>query len=315
MAMMPDTEIVDVNQRVRGRGRRGTSSFLTARIVLIAPFFLLFAVFFVLPIIYTIWESLFQVHRSGLLSPPTKVFAGLANYSQALTDHDFVHSLLRILLYGVVQIPVMNALALVIALVIDSESARFKAFFRTVSFIPYGVPGVIAALLWGYLYTPGVSPIVKILDQLGLGFNFFSRDATLWSIANIGTWTYAGYNMLILLAQLQAVPREIYEAAKIDGASGWRVAWNIKIPNIWPALILITVFSIIGTIQLFAEPLTLLPLDSNISATYTPNLSAYTQAFTNNNYNYAAAQATIIALIALVFSFGFLRLTMRRGEG
>lgn len=273
----------------------------------------MFFLFFVLPILYAIWQSLFIIKRAGLLGQAHTVFGGLSNYAEAVHDQDFVASIGRIILFGVVEVPVMVVFALVLALVLDSAAVRFKKFFRTAFFAPYGVPGVIASLLWGFLYTPGISPIVRVLNGVGIKFDFFGSGATLWSIANIVIWAFAGYNMLVLIAQLQSIPSDLYEAARVDGASGWRIAWSIKIPLIRPALTLITVFSIIGTLQLFAEPLVLQPNDSNISSTFTPNLSAYTQAFTYNNYNYAAAQAVILALLALIFSFAFLKIS-QRGE-
>lgn len=274
----------------------------------------MFLLFFILPILYAIWQSLLTTKRTGLLGQARTVFAGLSNYIAAANDQAFIASIGRVVLYGVVVVPVMIIFALTLALVLDSAAARFGKYFRSAFFAPYGVPGAIASLLWGFLYTPGLSPIVDILGRLGLNVNFLGPQLTLWSIANITIWTFAGYNMLVLTAQLQSIPHEIYEAARVDGASGWRIAWSIKIPLMRPALVLTTVFTIIGTLQLFAEPLVLQPLDSNISNTYTPNLSAYTQAFTYNNYNYAAAQAVILALIAVIISFSFLKISQRGGD-
>lgn len=295
-----------------GRGRRFPRR-PGAAFWFLVPFSVMFLLFFILPIIYAVWQSLFTTAHAGLLGQAHTVFAGLSNYAAAVHDADFVHSILRIMLFGVVEVPVMILFSLVLALVLDSAAARFTKFFRTAFFAPYGVPGVIASLLWGFLYTPGISPIVGVLGKLGVNVDFFSSGATLWSIANIVVWEFAGYNMLVLVAQLQSIPRDLYEAARVDGASGWRIAMSIKIPLVKPALTLITVFSIIGTLQLFAEPLVLRPDDSNISVTYTPNLAAYTQAFTNNNYNYAAAEAVILALLALILSFTFLKIA-QRGE-
>ena len=128
------------------------------------------------------------------------------------------------------------------------------------------------------------------------------------------TWSYVGYNMLIIVAQLKTIPNEVYEAAKVDGASSWRVAFTIQLPLIRPAVILTTVFSIIGTLQLFAEPQVLQSVSPAINSEYTPNLSAYTTAFAYNDYNVAAAQAVLIALVAFILSFAFLRLTNRRSK-
>ena len=278
------------------------------------PFGLLFLLFFIAPILYAIYESLFRSQRSGLgLGAATVGFNGLNNYLQVIHDPDFYTGVGRVLLYGIVQVPIMLGLALLLALLLDSTVVRFKSFFRLVFFVPYAIPGIIAALLWGYLYDPGLSPIVKGMSGLGLGTpDFLGPNSVLWSIANIATWAWTGYNMLIIFAALQAIPTEIYESARIDGASGWHIAWHIKIPLAAPALILTCIFSIIGTLQLFNEPQVLTTISNNISTSYTPNLYAYYTAFSNNNYYYAAAIAVVLALVTCILSFGFLRITQRQ---
>jgi multiple sugar transport system permease protein len=277
------------------------------------PFGAVFTAFFVAPIGYAVYQSLLSTRRSGLgLGPTQTVFTGLSNYGAALHDAGFTGSLLRALLFMAVETPVMIVFAVLLALALDAASARFPAFFRTAFFAPYGVPGVVASLLWGFIYVPGISPITDVLGHIGVHADFLGPRTVLWSIANILTWEFAGYNMLVLTASLKAIPHEIYEAARIDGAGGLRIAWRIKIPLISGTLILVTVFTIIGTLQLFAEPLVLRGLTGNISDSYTPNLAAYTQAFTDNNYSMAAAESVILALAALVLSFAFLKIVQRR---
>ncbi|HLX58346.1 MAG TPA: sugar ABC transporter permease [Ktedonobacteraceae bacterium] len=277
------------------------------------PFGLVFLLFFIVPIFYAIYQSLFRSQRSGLgLGAPTINFNGLNNYSQVIHDPDFYTGVGRVLLFGIVQVPIMLGLALLLALLLDSTVVRFRPFFRLAFFVPYAIPGVIAALLWDYLYDPGISPIVKGVSGLGLGSpDFLGSNTVLWSIANIVTWTWTGYNMLIIFAALQAIPPELYESARIDGASGWRIAWRIKIPLVAPALVLTCIFSIIGTLQLFNEPFVLSTISNNISTSYTPNFFAYYTAFANNNYYYAAAIAVVLAVVTCVLSFGFLRVTRR----
>jgi multiple sugar transport system permease protein len=119
----------------------------------------------------------------------------------------------------------------------------------------------------------------------------------------------------VLIAQLKAVPEDLYEAARIDGANAGQIAWHVKLPLIRPALVLTVVFSIIGTLQLFSEPLVLRSISSAIDTGYTPNLRAYNEAFITNNYQVAAAEAVLLSLVACVLSFGFLRLVGRRGRG
>lgn len=294
-------------------GRAPTSSRARQRLtpwLFLAPFLALFVFFFVAPILYAGYQALTRVERSGALGAieARTVFAGTSNFAQALSDDAFVASFVRILGFAAVQVPVMIILALALALLLDGASVRWPKAFRSVFFLPYGVPGVIASIVWGFLYTPGVSPVIDLLGAAGVDVNFLGRELVLYSIANIVVWQFAGYNMLVIVAQLQTIPGDLYESARIDGANAWHIARWVKIPLIRPALVLTTVFTIIGTLQLFAEPLVLQSISTSISTTYTPNLAAYTEAFGNNNYNLAAAEAVLLALLALVLSFGFLKL-------
>ncbi|MEA5457085.1 sugar ABC transporter permease [Sinomonas sp. JGH33] len=283
---------------------------------LLGPFCALFLFAIVVPIGYAIFDSLTKIQRSGAFGEggTNTVFAGAANYASALQDPGFTASIGRVLLFASVQVPVMIALATTLALLLDSASARWVRFFRSAYFLPYGVPGVIASILWGFLYTPGLSPLIGLGQAAGLHLDFLGAGTILWSIANIVTWQYAGYNMLIVVAQLKSIDADLFEAAEIDGANAWQVITRIKIPLIWPAIVLTTVFTIIGTLQLFAEPLVLKALTGSITADFTPNMAAYAQAFTSNNNNQAAAESVLLAAVACVFSFGFLKLVSRRRE-
>ena len=306
-------------RRARGGGARNAAT-KRAPWILLAPFLALFILTFLLPILSAVATSFTRVDRRGLFGEDgiTSSFAGFGNYAQALADTGFTASIGRVLLFGVIQVPVMIVLCTILALLLESASARWPQFFRAAYFMPYGVPGVIATILWGFLYIPGLSPVVDVANAVGLNVDFLGADTVLWSIANIVTWTYTGYNMLIIIAQLKSIPGDVYEAARVDGASSGKIAWSIQLPLIRPALVLATVFSIIGTLQLFSEPLVLQTSSPAIDSKYTPNLAAYTNAFAFNDYGVASAQAVIIALAAFVLSFVFLALVSRRsndGEG
>lgn len=272
--------------------------------VLMAPFLLLFLFTMVLPIIIAIGQSFMTVERKGLLGEDgvKSRFAGFENYVAALQNEGFTNSIGRMLLFGVVQVTVMIVAATVLALLLESASAKWPGFFRAAYFMPYGIPGVIATILWSFLYIPGLSPIVSLLSGVGIDVDFLAPNMVLWSIANIVTWTYTGYNMLIIIAQLKAIPPDIYEAAKIDGAGALRTVTSIQLPLIRPALLLTIIFSIIGTLQLFAEPQVLAGMSSGIDKQYTPNLSAYAYAFQYNDVGMAAAEAVIIAVAAFTLS-------------
>ncbi|RLP76914.1 sugar ABC transporter permease [Mycetocola tolaasinivorans] len=281
--------------------------------LLLGPFLALFVLTFALPIIMAVVSSFQRVERAGLFGEAgeSTVFAGFSNYAQALEDSNFITSIGRMLLFGIVQVPVMIALCTLLALLLESASARWPGLFRAAYFLPYGIPGVIATILWSFLYTPGLSPLLDAAQVVGVEINPLGSELVLWSIANIVTWTYTGYNMLIVIAQLKSIPGELYEAARLDGAGPVRIARSIQLPLIRPALMLTTVFSIIGTLQLFAEPQVLANSSTAIDSGYTPNLAAYTNAFAYNNYGVAAAQAVLIAVIAFTLSFTFLRLSNR----
>ncbi|UEJ81889.1 sugar ABC transporter permease [Brachybacterium halotolerans subsp. kimchii] len=284
--------------------------------VLMAPFLLLFLFTMVLPIVIAIVQSFMTVQRTGLVGEDGAVsrFAGLENYLAALTNQNFTDSILRMLLFGVVQVTVMIVASTILALLLESASAKWPGLFRAAYFLPYGIPGVIATILWSFLYVPGLSPIVDVLGWVGIDVDFLGPNVVLWSIANIVTWTYTGYNMLIIIAQLKAIPGDIYEAAKIDGAGPLRVVTSIQLPLIRPALMLTIIFSIIGTLQLFAEPQVLSSMSSGINSEYTPNLSAYAYAFQYNDLGMASAEAVIIALAAFILSAAALGISNRLGR-
>ncbi|WP_148615579.1 carbohydrate ABC transporter permease [Nocardioides rubriscoriae] len=296
-------------RRTPGRGSTPAS----APWLFLLPFGLPFLLFYVAPVAYALWRSLFKIERTGgIYGKPTEVFAGLDQYRLVFQNDDFISSVLRVLGFGLVQIPIMLLLALGLALLLDSTVARFKALFRISFFVPYAIPGVVGALIWGFIYSPGLSPIVDLLGKAGLEPEFLSARWILWSIANVVTWTYTGYNMLIIYSALQAIPQEIYEAAKMDGASNWRIARHVKIPSVAPALVLTGVFSIIGTLQLFTEPIVFSKIATTITTTYTPNMVVLSAG--QNNYNYAAAISVTLALSTFVLSFAFLKITQRKAE-
>jgi multiple sugar transport system permease protein len=154
---------------------------------------------------------------------------------------------------------------------------------------------------------PSLTPFPALTDRI----DFLSSSFVLWSIANIVIWVYCGYNMLILYSALQAIPQEVYEAARVDGAGQLRLAWDIKIPIVMPAIILTAVFSIIGTLQLFNEPFVLRTFSGAVTSTYTPNMVVYSTSVVPN-YNLAAAFSVVLALTTFILSFVFLKLTQKR---
>lgn len=301
-----------------GGERSRTGAFATRRrqaavpYVFLAPFLILFVAFLILPLTYALVISVFADKLVG-----GTVFVGFENYAQALGDPAFWGGVRRMIYFGVFQVPIMLGLALLFALLLDSGAAWFTAVFRLGFFVPYAVPSVVAALIWGYLYGPTFGPFSQIADYLGVRAPQFLSDAwMLPSIANIVTWEFTGYNMIILYAALQAVPTEVRDAGAVDGARPWQIALYIRIPLIFPAILLTGVFSIIGTFQLFNEP-SILQANAPgvITHGYTPNLYAYNLAFVNQEYNYSAAVSFALGAVVVVFSYVFMLVTNRREVG
>jgi multiple sugar transport system permease protein len=275
------------------------------------PATILFALFFALPIGYAVWLSLHKVQVKGLglgAGARSEVWAGLENYTDSLTDSELLAGALRVLGYGAIVVPVMLGLALLFALMLDTDRVRLAPVTRLAIFLPYAIPGVVAAMLWGFLYLPDVSPFYFVLDRLGLPQPDLLDGGPLYvALSNIAVWGGTGFNMIVIYTALQAIPAEVYEAAKLDGATPLQTALRIKIPMVVPSLVLTFFFSIIATLQVFSEPTTLKPLTNSVSTTWSPLMKVYQDAFGKGDIHSAAATAVIIALVTLVLSFGFLR--------
>lgn len=270
-----------------------------------APFAILFVFVFILPIIWAIYSSFFrQVATGGGAYGGGELvnqFVGVENFIYVITSQDFWAGVGRVVVYTVIQVPIMIIIALVLAMIIDSLVVKHIGGFRLGYFLPYAIPGMVASIIWVYLYNGQISPLVKGLAALGVNVDFFNDNIILGSMANITTWTFTGYNMIIFLAALQAIPHDLYEAARIDGANGWQIATKIKLPNVRSAALLAMLLSIVGTIQLFNEPQIMQTSDPGISKSYTPMMMAMNTSqgtITPSGDGPANAIAIVMALIA-----------------
>ena len=275
---------------------------------------MLFFLFLILPIGYAIYQSFLGQQSSGLgLGPLDHPIRGPA---ELLVCHHQPgvrgwHRTCRHLRPD--QHPAYLGLALLFALILDASAIPCRGLFRVIYFLPYAIPGVVGGILWAFLYQPQLSPYSEMLSALSTGqVNLLSNNMVIWSLANIVVWEFAGYNMLILTASLNAIPAEQYEAARIDGCGRIREAIRIKIPQLRPALVMVGLFSIIGTLQLFNEPLVLSLVTKSVTTTYTPNFMSYTEAFSNDDYYFAAAISVLLAVITAALSFIFLTVVNRR---
>ena len=287
------------------QGRPGRSrSALNRRSLLgwrfVGPFMALFALVFLAPIGYSIYLSLY---RTRLIGGTT--FVGVDNYTEALQDAQFWSAFGRVALFLAVQVPIMLFLALLLAFAIDSGRLYGASFFRLTVFLPYAVPAVVASLMWGFMYGTQFGLIGNIDKYFGISLpDPLSPHLILAAIGNVSTWQYVGYNMLILYSALQVVNPSLYEAAEIEGAGQLRIIWAIKIPAVRGALLIATLFSIIGSFQLFNEPSIFKGLAPNSITTYfTPNLYAYNLSFSGQQFNYSATIAIVMGVITMIIAY------------
>ncbi|SEF00042.1 carbohydrate ABC transporter permease [Ruania alba] len=282
------------------------------------PAGILYLTFLAIPIGYAIVLSFrgLRVSGDGPFGVQEETWVGFANYATTFTDPEFLAGFGRLAIYGFIAVPLTLGLALTFALLLDLPRVAGARFARTAIFIPYAVPGVIASLLWGFLYLPSTSPLNYVLRRIGLDPIAVLDGAMLFpSVANIAIWTGVGFNMIILYTSLRGIPGEVYEAARLDGANEWHIAYRIKIPLVGPALVLTGLFALIGTLQVYGEPTTLRPMTNSISQTWVPLMKIYRDAFVRDDLSLAAASSVVLALGTLIVSVLLLRLTQKRTFG
>ncbi|WP_289249784.1 sugar ABC transporter permease [Galbitalea sp. SE-J8] len=265
----------------------------------VGPFMIVFLLVFIAPLVYALVLSTFTDRMIGGVQ-----FVGFANFLTLFQDPQFWASLGRVTLVLLVQVPIMLLLSMFLALAIDSGRLHGTNFFRISIFIPYLVPAVVSALMWGFMYGARYGLVGQLNRALGTGIDLFSPDWILGAIGNVITWEYVGYNMLIFYSALTTVPGSLYEAAVIDGANEWQVIRAIKLPQLRGALAIATIFSIIGTFQLFNEPSVMQKMaPSVINGSFTPNLYAFNLSFGSRQQGYAAALAIVMGLITVAIAY------------
>lgn len=299
--LAPGSAASSGNTKKKGR-QRMTSSRRQARSgwMFVLPFLVVFIAMIVIPVVYSLYLSFFRDQLVG-----GNAFVGLSNYATLFQDGKFWSGLGRVSIFFVVQVPIMLGLALVAALAIDSVRLYGRGFVRIAVFLPYAVPGVVAVLIWGFIYGDQFGLVASINQFLNSDWlQPLSSEWILVSIGNIVTWEFMGYNMLIIYSGLKTIPTELYEAAEIDGASPFQIVKSIKIPAVRGPLLITLIFSIIGSFQLFNEPNLLKPLrDGVISSYYTPNMYAYNLSIAGGQYNYAATVAIVMGILTAIIAY------------
>lgn len=292
------------NTQVKSLSRQGLWGWIFT-----APFLIIFVLFLVIPLVYAFIVSLFtytQVHGEH--------FSGLANYQRVFTDKIFLTGLGRVIIYTIVMVPIQLGLALIFALLMDSLKNRFASVSRLVIFLPYAVPGVIGALMWGFMYSKNMGPFTTIFELFGLPApEILSSQGIFGALVNVVTWQWTGYYMVIIYSALQSISPSLYESARIDGANEFKIATRIKVPMVSGSLVMVTIFSLIGTLQFYTEPNVLRnQAPTIIQPEYTPNMYAQALAFNYNQTNYSATVSFALGFIVVIFSMIFMRLTRKQ---
>ena len=264
------------------------------------PFAVVFVFEFIILIVYSIYISFFKKQMIG--GPK---FVGVENYARLLTDTNFWQAVGRVAIFTCFQVPIMLFLSSAMALALDSMKLHGTKFFRIATFLPYAVPAVVSTMVWGFVYGAKYGLVGSLNDLLGTNIDVLEPNVLLASIANINTWEFTGYNMLIFYSALSTIPHSLYEAASIDGATEWDIVKKIKLPELKGSLAITVIFSIIGSFQLFNEPSVLQNMvpGNAITTYYTPNMYAYNLSFTGNQSNYAAALAIVMAIITMTIAY------------
>ncbi|WP_101295587.1 carbohydrate ABC transporter permease [Halegenticoccus soli] len=279
----------------------------------LAPFFVLFGVFLAFPVVYTLYLSFFEYQGVGdgtilwfdlgftvveIKSLASLEFVGLSNYARLFTDELFHQALFNTVFILLVQVPLMIGLALALALALNASFVRFKGVLRTTLALPVSANLVAYSTVFLLLLNEQLGVVNYALARVGVGpipwltEPFWAR----MTIVGAVTWRWVGYNMIILLAGLQNVPRQLYEAAEIDGATRWQKFRYVTLPQLRPVLLFVVVLSTIGTFKLFAEPY-IITGGGPSNATLTIVQYVYREAFVNFNLGYASALTYALVVV------------------
>ena len=283
-----------------------------AGLMLALPSVALILIFFFGPVLYGLWLSLTDFDVYAIVDPSTARFVGFGNYTHAFSEPDFWNALRITLVYAFVGAPISVAVSLAAALLVDTKTTRWKPFFRAVYFAPVVTTLVAVAIVWRYLYQPQYGLVNAALTRLGMPRIDWLGDPhwALPAILVLAVWKNFGYNLLIFVAGLQNVPRELHEAAELDGAGPLQRFWNVTLPELAPVFLFVSVTTVINYFQLFAEPYVMTqggPLKSTNSLV----LLMYEQGFRWWRLGYAAALAFILFAVILAATAVQMRLQQR----
>jgi multiple sugar transport system permease protein len=280
----------------------------------VSPAFLTIGLFFLLPVGAALLLSFTDFDIYALRTLENARIVGLDNYAALLRDPLFWTALKNTFYFVLVGGPLSVAVSLGAALLVNARLVRFKSFFRTIYFAPVVTTLVAVAVVWRYLYHPRFGLLNYALGFVGIGPIDWLGDPA-WAMPSIillAVWKNFGYNMVIFIAGLQAIPDYLYEAAELDGAGPWQRFRHITLPSLAPTFLFVALLTMIGYFQLFAEPY-VMTQGGPLHATYSVVLFMYEQGFRWWNMGFAAAIAFVLFLIILAATLLQLRL-QPRGE-
>lgn len=271
----------------------------------LAPFLALFILMVIYPIGLGAKLSLYGQRGARMW------YVGLDNYSRIFQDTKFWESFKIPAFLLFVQVPVMLLLATIVSLMYETRK-RSGPVFRFLYYLPYCIPGIVAGIVWSYIFSDSMSPLKPLLDLFGYqGEKLLTRPNVPQILLIIVLWEFTGYTAFVVYSSLISIPKEYSEAAQLDGAGFWQIAFKIKIPLLKDVLITLFIFNAIGAIQVFNEPWMLgglVVLPNN----YTPAMYIYSSAFSQGRFTYAAAMGMILACVTFVFSLWVLRTATRQ---
>jgi ABC-type sugar transport system permease subunit len=277
--------------------------------VFISPFFIIFLAFGLLPILFSLVVSVFDWRGTT-----PGAYVGLANYRILLNDPSFYKALWNTVYVWIGSVPTMIFLALVFAVILNSRLVRFRGLFRTLYFLPVVTSLLIAGLIFSLLFSSSFGLVNRVLDPLGIGPINWLADPNWMKVTLILAllWRWIGNDVVLMLAGLQQIPTDLYEAAKVDGASEVQTLWHITVPLMRPVILFDVIISTIGAFNLFAEPFALFGPGGGIeqSGLVTGTL-LYQYAFVYFKFGYGSALAWVLAMVIFALSMIQLRLGNR----
>lgn len=255
---------------------------------------------------YPMVQALITSFRTGSSSNMTWANPLTVNYSRMFQDKIFMTAMGNTFLYLIIQVPIMLILAMLLAQLLNNKNLKFRGLFRTLIFLPCATSLVSYALIFRALFaTQGlVNSVLMNLHLISANINWLGTPGTAKAVIILALiWRWTGYNMVFYLAGLQNIDYSVYEAAKIDGASNWKTFWHITVPLLKPTIIMTTIMSINGTLQLFDESMNL-TMGGPANATITMSHYIYNNSFGLgvSNFGYASAMSFLVFVLVAILS-------------